>query len=186
MYPLEFTDRLSGVLKDSEHIVKYVDMPLQHINDRIMRSMKRGSPSRYVRQGLNKPKAAMPEIVVRTTFIAGYPGETEEEFQELYDFVKEYEFDRVGVFQYSQEEDTPAAKLPAQIPASVKEERYHRLMALQQKISLQKNQSLVGKTFRALCEGNGVARLSTQAPEIDGGPFLHGEHHKAGGLLTSN
>jgi ribosomal protein S12 methylthiotransferase len=180
MYPLEFTDRLIGVLRDSEHIVKYVDMPLQHINDRIMRSMKRGSPSRYVRQVLTKLKTAMPEIAIRTTFIVGYPGETEEEFQELYNFLKEYEFDRVGVFKYSVEEGTPAALLTDQLSPKVKEERYHRLMSLQQKISLKKNQSLIGKIFRVLCDVGATgrsplqARLPTQAPEIDGVTYLEG------------
>jgi ribosomal protein S12 methylthiotransferase len=171
MYPLEFNDRLIGVLRDGEHIVKYVDMPLQHINERILLSMKRGSPSRYVRQLLTKLKTNIPEITIRTTFIVGYPGETEEEFQELYDFVREYEFDRVGVFRYSQEEGTTAAELQDQLPTPVKEERYHRLMRLQQKISLKKNRSLIGKTFRILSEGPG-GRLPTQAPEIDGVTYL--------------
>ncbi len=198
MYPLEFTDRLIGTLRDSEHLVKYVDMPLQHINDRVMRSMKRGSPSRYVRQVLDKLKTAMPQITIRSTFIVGYPGETQEEFQELYDFVKDYEFDRVGVFQYSIEEGTSAALLEDQLPSEIKKERYHQLMSLQQKISLKKNQALVGKILRVLCEnpvpspfpsparGEGgremeiksskwnQARLSTQAPEIDGVTYLEG------------
>lgn len=187
MYPLEFTDRLIRVLQESEHIVKYVDMPLQHINDRIMRSMKRGSPSRYVRQVLDKLKNAMPDLTVRTTFIVGYPGETEEEFQELHDFVKEYEFDRVGVFQYSPEEGTSAEKLPGQLPLEIKQERYHRLMSLQQQISLKKNQMLVGKSFKALSEGplsedpdTIQLRLSSQAPEIDGVTYLKNRSVLAG------
>lgn len=192
MYPLEFTDRLIGVMKDSEHLVKYVDMPLQHINDRVMRSMKRGSPARYVRQVLSRLKESIPEIVVRTTFIVGYPGETEEEFQELYDFVKDYEFDRVGVFQYSKEEGTAAAKLPDQIPDPVKEERFHRLMSLQQAISLKKNRAMVGRQVRVLCEGPSgemegfwEARLATQAPEIDGVTYLSPSHSvKAGDFLS--
>ncbi len=179
MYPLEFTDRLIGVMQDSEHIVKYVDMPLQHINDRMMRSMKRGSPARYVRQVLDKLKTAMPEIAVRTTFIVGYPSETEAEFQELFDFVRDYEFDRVGVFQYSQEEGTPAAEMEGQLDAEIKAERHGSLMELQQKISLKKNQALVGKIFRLLAEGLSEesdwvhqARLPTQAPEIDGVTYI--------------
>ncbi|MBL7686276.1 MAG: 30S ribosomal protein S12 methylthiotransferase RimO [Deltaproteobacteria bacterium] len=182
MYPLEFTDRLIEVMKDSEHLVKYVDMPLQHINDRIMRSMKRGSPARYVRQVLDKLKNAMPEMAVRTTFIVGYPGETDAEFEELYQFLNDYQFDRVGVFQYSPEEGTCAAKLENPIPSKVKKERYHRLMQRQQEISLQKNQSLIGKTFRVLCDGVSEedpllvqGRLATQAPEIDGVTFISGE-----------
>ncbi len=179
MYPLEFTDRLIGVLKDSEHIVKYVDIPLQHINDRVMRSMKRGSPARYVRKLLSQLKKSMPDISLRTTFIVGYPSETEGEFKELCDFVSEVEFDRVGVFQYSREEGTAAAELVDQIPEKIKAERCHRLMALQQKISHRKNQALLGKTFRLLSEGPSEesklvvqARLPSQAPEIDGVTYL--------------
>jgi ribosomal protein S12 methylthiotransferase len=192
MYPLEFTDRLIGVLKDSEHIVKYVDMPLQHINDRVMRSMKRGSPSRYVRQVLDKLKQAMPEIAIRTTFIVGYPGETEEEFQELYKFVADYEFDRVGVFQYSREEGTPAAEIEEQIPTEVREERFKRLMLRQQEISLKKNQALLGKTVQVLCEGHSEesdlvfqGRMSTQAPEIDGVTYLSQGLPRPGQFLSA-
>ncbi len=175
MYPLEFSDKLIDTLKNSEHLVKYVDMPLQHINERIMRSMKRGSPSRYVRQVLDKLKHAMPDLAVRTTFIVGYPGETEEEFQELYDFVKDYGFHHVGVFQYSPEEGTSAANLPDPIDKEIQQERFDRLMSLQQGISLKKNQALVGKKMEVLLEaiseskpGYLEGRLSIQAPEIDG------------------
>lgn len=173
LYPLEFTDRLIGLLRDAEHVVKYVDIPLQHISERILLSMKRGSPSRTVRQLLSRLKKRIPGITLRTTFLVGYPGETGGEFRELCDFVGEYEFDRVGVFKYSREEGTPAAGLSDQVPEEVKGERYDRLMGLQQKISLKKNRGLVGKTFRALCEG-AFARLPTQAPEIDGATYLAG------------
>jgi len=183
MYPLEFTDALIGILRDSERLVKYVDMPLQHISDRVMRSMKRGSPSRYVRQVLDKLKSAMPEIAIRTTFIVGYPGETEAEFQELHDFVRDYGFNHVGVFKYSQEEGTAAAQLEGQVPEEAKEERFHRLMSLQQGISLRKNQALLGKTLRVLCErpaegrpGHFQGRLAIQAPEIDGLTYLKVGH----------
>lgn len=178
MYPLEFTDQLISVMRDSEHLVKYVDMPLQHINDRVMKSMKRGSPSRYVRQVLDKLKSAMPEIAIRSTFIVGYPGETEAEFQELYDFVKDYEFHHVGVFKYSQEEGTVAADLSGQLAEEIKQERFDRLMSLQQKISLKKNKKLLGKTLRVLCERTSErpayfqGRLAIQAPEIDGISYL--------------
>ncbi|MFO1462923.1 MAG: 30S ribosomal protein S12 methylthiotransferase RimO [bacterium] len=190
MYPLEFSDRLIGVLRDSEHVVKYVDMPLQHISERVLRSMKRGSPSRYVRQVLDRLKAAMPEISLRSTFIVGYPGETEAEFQELYDFVRDTEFDRLGVFQYSREEGTPAAKLPDQVPAALKRERYERLMELQQGVSLRKNRALVGRRLRVLCEGVSEeselvyqGRLPSQAPEIDGVTYLSGDAAKPGSFL---
>lgn len=183
MYPLEFNDRLIDVLKNAKHIVKYVDMPLQHISEKMLLSMKRGSPSRYVRQLLEKLKTAMPEIAIRTTFIVGYPGETEEDFQELYDFVEETEFDRVGVFKYSIEEGTTAALLDGQLPQEVKDERYHRLMSLQKKVSLKKNKKLVGKTFRVLCDEK-FARLSTQAPEIDGVTFITKGKSKPGEFAT--
>lgn len=192
MYPLEFNDRLIGAVRDSEHMVKYVDMPLQHINERILLSMKRGSPGRYVRQVLTKLKTAIPEIALRTTFIVGYPGETEGEFLELCDFVSEMEFDRVGVFKFSIEEGTASAVLPDQISEEVKEERYERLMALQMKISRKKNKALVGKTFRALCEGpmpeqSGFykARLAAQAPEIDGITVLTGKKPKVGHFVEA-
>ncbi len=179
MYPLEFTDRLIAVMRDSEHLVNYVDMPLQHINDRVMRSMKRGSPARYVRQVLEKLKKEIPTMAIRTTFIVGYPGESEEEFQELYEFVEAVQFNHVGVFKYSVEEGTFASQLPNQVSPEVKQERFHRLMSLQQKISRQKNEELVGKTLEVLCEGPAQdrpghlqGRLSIQAPEIDGITYL--------------
>jgi ribosomal protein S12 methylthiotransferase len=183
MYPLEFNDRLIAALAGAKHVVKYVDMPLQHISERVLLSMKRGSPGRYVRQVLGKLKERIPELALRTTFIVGYPGETEDEFRELCDFVSETEFDRVGVFRFSVEDGTASATMPDQIPQEVKDERYERLMTLQMKISRKKNKALIGKTFRALCEGpmpgnNGFyqARLASQAPEIDGMTLLAGKH----------
>ncbi|HCU23823.1 MAG TPA: 30S ribosomal protein S12 methylthiotransferase RimO [Deltaproteobacteria bacterium] len=190
LYPLEFSDSLIGVLRDSEKVVKYIDMPLQHISDRILRSMKRGSPGRYVRQVLAKLKQAMPEAALRTTFIVGYPGETDAEFAELCDFVQEIEFDRVGVFTYSQEEGTPAATLPDAVPDPVKQERLARLMEIQQAVSLKKNQALLGRRFRVLVDGPSEeselvyqGRLYSQAPEIDGVTYLSGDAAHPGEFL---
>ncbi len=187
MYPLEFTDRLIETLKESDHVVKYVDMPLQHISERILRSMRRGSPSRYVRQVLTRLKTAMPDIAIRTTFIVGYPGETKDEFSELLQFLKEFEFDHVGAFQYSPEEGTEAALLPEEVSEKIRAERYHQLMTLQQKISLNKNRSHVGKIYEALCEQESAdsssivkARIYSQAPEIDGLTFLSGQKMNSG------
>lgn len=192
MYPLEFNDRLIGAIRDAEHIVKYADMPLQHISERILLSMKRGSPSRYVRQLISKLKTRIPDIALRTTFIVGYPGETEAEFRELCDFVSEVEFDRVGVFKFSIEEGTAAASLQGQLSQEIKDERYERLMGIQMKISRKKNKALVGRTLRALCEepmpeGGGFfkARLATQAPEIDGMTFLAGKNLKPGEFVSA-
>ena len=190
MYPLEFGDRLIGALSQAEHVVRYVDMPLQHINERILRSMKRGSPGRYVRQVLDKLKKAMPDLALRSTFIVGYPGETDAEFEELYAFLREQEFDRVGVFAYSQEEDTAAATLPDQLPEELKQERLARLMELQRDISLKKHRALVGKRLKALCEGPSEesdlvfeGRLYSQAPEIDGVTYLSGDSARPGEFL---
>lgn len=190
MYPLEFGDGLIAAMRESRHLVPYVDMPLQHISERVLRSMKRGSPSRYVRQVLERLKAAIPGIALRSTFIVGYPGETDAEFEELYRFVEETEFDRLGVFQYSREEGTAAAALPDQVPAGRKRERFERLMELQQGISLKKNRALVGRTLRVLCEGPSEeselvyqGRLSTQAPEIDGVTYLSGDGAHPGKFL---
>ncbi len=184
MYPLEFNDRLIDVLRDSEHVVRYVDIPLQHISERVLLSMRRGSPSRYVRQLLTKLKEKIPDIALRTTFIVGYPGETEDEFLELCDFVRETGFDRMGVFQYSEEEGTRAVDLPDRIPPQIREERWHRLMEIQQGISEKKNRDLVGKTFRALVEGEGQARLASQAPEIDGVTYVSGSRFQAGTFVS--
>jgi ribosomal protein S12 methylthiotransferase len=192
MYPLLFSDRLMEVLSEGEHIVPYVDMPLQHINERVMLSMRRGSPGRYVRQLLEKLKKHRPDLAIRTTFIVGFPGETESEFQELYDFVREYEFDRVGVFRYSDEENTDAHLLSAKISEEIKTERWDRLMGLQRKISRKKNQALVGKTCRLLVEGPSEesemvlqARLSTQAPEIDGVTYLSEVNARPGEFISA-
>ncbi len=192
MYPLEFNERLIDAIAGAEHVVKYVDMPLQHISERVLLSMKRGSPGRYVRQVLGKLKTKIPDITLRTTFIVGYPGETEEEFQELCDFVSEVEFDRMGVFKFSIEEGTSSATMPGQISREVKDERYERLMGLQMKISRKKNKALVGRTLRALCEGPMPqggdffkARLSSQAPEIDGITVLTGKKLKAGDFVDA-
>ena len=180
MYPLEFNDRLIGVIRDAEHVVPYVDIPLQHISERVLLSMRRGSPGRYVRQLLTKLKTAIPIIALRTTFIVGYPGETEKEFQELCDFVQEYEFDRVGVFQFSHEDGTPSAGLSDPIADEIKSSRYDCLMKIQQKVSRKKNAGLKGKIFTALTEGASsdssqtVARLASQAPEIDGVTLIRG------------
>ncbi len=189
MYPLEFNDRLIGTIRDAAHVVKYVDMPLQHISERILMSMKRGSPSRYVRQLIGKLKKEIPDITLRTTFIVGYPGETEEEFQELCDFITEYEFDRVGAFKFSREEGTSSVDLPDQVPEEIKEERHHRLMTLQREISRRRNHAWIGKTVQALSDGITKknltqVRLANQAPEIDGVTWVSGLSEKSNGTFV--
>lgn len=185
MYPLQFPDKLIKLIKDHPHVIPYVDIPLQHINDQILRSMKRGSSSKYIYRLLEMLKKEIPDIVLRTTFILGYPGEGDKEFGELLKFIREIQFDRLGVFTFSYEEGTPSSLLPNQVPQAIKEERQKILMEVQQGISAKKHKKLIGKTFDVLYEGpiaveekdmfkgaTGVGRYFGQAPEIDGETFL--------------
>jgi ribosomal protein S12 methylthiotransferase len=171
-YPGYVTDRLIEVMATRKQVLPYLDMPLQHAHPKTLYRMKRPSNMDWVHRTLGKMRTTIPNLAIRTTFIVGYPGETDEEFQALYDFVKETRFDRVGAFQFSFEPGTTSAPLGDPVPASVKQERYERLMELQQGISLQVNQSYVGKTLDVLIEGsdNGISigRSYRDAPEIDG------------------
>jgi ribosomal protein S12 methylthiotransferase len=171
-YPGYVTDRLIEVMATRKQVLPYLDMPLQHAHPKTLYRMKRPSNIEWVHKTLGKMRASIPNLAIRTTFIVGYPGETEEEFQALIDFVKEIRFDRVGTFQFSFEPGTTSEPLGDPIPGEVKQERYERLMELQQSISLQVNQSYVGKTLDVLVEGfdNGISigRSYRDAPEIDG------------------
>lgn len=178
MYPWNFTDELIDIMGGSNKILPYVDMPLQHINARILKSMKR-NVQRDKQYDLISRLRKMEDLVLRTSFIVGYPGETDEEFQELYDWVKEVEFDRVGVFTYSPEENTIAAELSDQVEEHVKHERRDALMALQQEISLRKNQEWIGQVTDIIVDGVSEeheyvieGRHYGQAPEIDGVVYL--------------
>jgi ribosomal protein S12 methylthiotransferase len=178
-YPGYVTDRLIEVMATRKQILPYLDMPLQHAHPKTLYRMKRPSNIDWVHKTLGKMRAAMSDLAIRTTFLVGYPGETDEEYQALYDFVNEIRFDRVGAFQLSFEPGTTSAPLGDPVPASVKQERYERLMELQQNISLQVNQSYVGKTLDVLIEGfdNGISvgRSYRDAPEIDGMVFVEGK-----------
>lgn len=178
-YPGYVTDRLIEVMATRKQILPYLDIPLQHAHPKTLYRMRRPSNMEWVHKTLGKMRGAMKDLAIRTTFIVGYPGETEEEFRALYDFVKETRFDRVGAFQFSFEPGTTSAPLGDPIPAEVKQERYERLMELQQGISLQVNQSYVGKTLDVLIEGydNGISigRSYRDAPEIDGMVLVEGK-----------
>ena len=171
-YPGYVTDRLIEVMATRRQVLPYLDMPLQHAHPKTLYRMKRPSNIEWVHKTLGKMRSSIPKLAIRTTFIVGYPGETEEEFQTLIDFVTEIRFDRVGTFQFSFEPGTTSEPLGDPIPAEVKQERYERLMELQQSISLQINQSYVGKTLDVLIEGYGngisIGRSYRDAPEIDG------------------
>jgi ribosomal protein S12 methylthiotransferase len=171
-YPGYVTDRLIAVMASRQQILPYLDMPLQHAHPNTLRRMSRPANVDWVHKTLAMMRVALPGLAIRTTFIVGYPGETEAEFQTLLDFVSEMRFDRVGAFQFSFEPGTPSEPLGDPIPAEVKEERYQRLMSLQQSISLQINQSFVGQRLDILVEGFdkelSIGRSYRDAPEIDG------------------
>jgi ribosomal protein S12 methylthiotransferase len=178
-YPGYVTDRLIEVMATRKQILPYLDMPLQHAHPKTLYRMKRPSNIDWVHKTLGKMRATISNLAIRTTFLVGYPGETDEEYQALYDFVNEIRFDRAGAFQFSFESGTTSAPLGDPVPASVKQERYDRLMELQQNISLQVNQSYVGKTLDVLIEGfdNGISvgRSYRDAPEIDGYVIVEGK-----------
>ncbi len=153
LYAEAITDSLIDVMAENGKICRYIDVPIQHINDDVLRRMARRTNRKEIEEKIRKIREKMPDAVIRTSIIAGFPGESDEQFEELYDFVEKIKFDRMGVFAYSREEDTPAANFSEQIPEEVKEERRGRLMELQQKISLEKNREKTGTEIEVLCEG---------------------------------
>jgi ribosomal protein S12 methylthiotransferase len=189
-YPGYVTPHLMDTMANHKQILPYLDMPLQHGHRETLKRMKRPANIEWVYDTVSKLRSTIPQLAVRTTFIVGYPGETDEEFDGLMQFVKDLQFDRVGAFKYSYEIGTPSATLANHVADDVKEDRYNRLMELQQGISLAKNQALVGKTLDILVEGHGVAededgnemeesltlgRSYRDAPEIDGYVIVEGE-----------
>ncbi len=178
-YPGRVSPRLVEVMAGDPRVCRYLDLPLQHAHPDVLRRMKRPADVERTRRLVEELRTAMPDLSLRTTFIVGYPGESEAEFRALLDFVAEVRFDRVGAFTFSPEEGTPAAELPGALPEEVKVERYERLMALQQGISRQINDAQVGRTLDVLLEGQGdglsVGRSYRDAPEIDGMVILTGE-----------
>jgi ribosomal protein S12 methylthiotransferase len=180
LYPHRFPPGLMELMASEEKICSYVDLPLQHIDDDLLRRMNRGGSSSEIRCLLNRLKNRIPGLILRTTFIVGFPGETERKYKRLYDFIKEIEFDRVGVFTYSPEEGTSAFPLGDPIPEHVKMSRRDRLLRLQARISLKKNSKWVGQVHDVLVEGlcpdTGVlleGRTSGHAPEIDGKVYIN-------------
>ena len=177
-YPGYVTERLMDVMTRSSQVVPYLDMPLQHAHPDMLKRMKRPANMDWVRRTIDELRKRMPDIGLRSTFITGFPGETDEEFNTLLDFLREIEFDKVGVFPYSFEQGTAAEPLGDPIPEQVKLDRIKELMLLQESISLKRNQSLIGKTMDVLVEGEGdgilVGRSYRDAPEIDGLVIVEG------------
>ncbi len=175
-YPAKFPKDILPVMAAHPNICSYLDMPLQHISTNVLKSMRRGITRRTTEELLKEIREAVPGIALRTTFIVGYPNETEEDFNELCDFVREARFERLGVFTYSQEDDTYAYILGDPIPQELKEERRRIIMDIQREHSLQRNQALVGKTLRVMIDGeiNGEyqARTEFDAPEVDNEVYI--------------
>ena len=170
-HPAHLSQRIIDSIADSDKVCNYLDMPVQHASDNILKSMKRGLNQQGIRDRINRLRDASPGIAIRTTLIVGYPGETEEDFTELFNFVKDIRFDRLGVFTYSEEEGTSAAHLDDNIPQEVKNDRKNQIIELQHDISLARNESFIGKNIRVLVdqtENNiGVGRTEYDSPEID-------------------
>ncbi len=177
-YPEEIYDELIQVMKEEKKICHYLDLPIQHASDRILRRMGRRTTKEELTAIVGKLREEIPDIVLRTTLITGFPGETEEDHQELLEFADEMEFDRLGVFAYSPEEDTPAASMEGQIPEEVKEERRAELMELQQEISYEKGSARIGQELLVMIEGKlsgesaYIARTYGDAPKVDGYIFV--------------
>ncbi len=178
-YPEEIDDELIEAIASEPKVCKYLDIPIQHASDAVLKRMGRRTDEAELRSIINKLRSKIPDIALRTTLISGFPGETQEEFEELYRFVNEMEFDRLGVFTYSEEEDTPAALMPQQIDESLKEKRRGELMELQQAIAFEKAENMVGLVLEVMIEGKisdedtYVARTYRDAPNVDGYLFLN-------------
>ena len=178
-YPEEIDDELIQTIREEKKICHYLDLPIQHASDHILQRMGRKTDRLHLQNIIEKLRREIPDICLRTTLITGFPGETEDDHEELLGFVDRMEFDRLGVFTYSQEEGTPAADMPDQIPEEVKEERQAQLMELQQEIAFEAAENMVGRTVTAMIEGKVadenayVARTYKDAPNVDGFLFVN-------------
>lgn len=178
-YPEEITDELIHAIKFNDKICKYLDMPIQHASDSVLKKMGRRTNKEQLTNIITKIRNEMPDIVLRTTLIAGFPGETQADHEELLDFVDQMEFERLGVFAYSQEEDTPAAMMPEQVDDEVKQQRRDEIMQLQQEIAFEKADELKGKELLVMIEGKladedvYIGRSYMDSPNVDGNVFVH-------------
>ena len=180
LYPDHFTDDLIEEFKNNDKLVNYVDMPLQHISDNVLKNMNRKTSKDHIIKTLKNLRKSVPDIVIRTTFIVGFPGENQEDFDQLVDFIEDIKFDKLGVFEYSREEGTRAASLDEQIPDNIKEERKNEIMAIQSDISGEILSKNLGKTFEVLIEekiddNNFVGRTYMDSPEIDGVTYVQSD-----------
>jgi len=184
-YPNYLDDGLLDLIRGSKTICKYMDIPFQHVSRRVLNRMRRGKSGSAVREAIVKLRQAIPNLTLRTSLIVGFPGETDDDFRELVDFVEEARFDRLGIFKYSTEDGTAAARMDGRVTEDVKEQRWQELMELQAEISRKKNEALIGAVSRVMIdsldgkEGMLVGRTQAHAPEVDGVVFI--EHRPADG-----
>jgi len=190
LYPMYFTDDVIDVLANAKRIVPYLDMPLQHINDTMLKRMQRRVARRETEELLVKLRERIPGLTLRTTFIAGFPGETDAQFAELVDFVREQRFERMGVFTYSFEPDTPAARLPDHLPEEIKEARRAELMSVQQEIAADFNESRFGRRLDVLIDRAvpnekraWIGRTAADAPDVDSVVYVSGKNLKPGQIV---
>ena len=177
-YPETITDELIQIVSKNEKICNYFDIPIQHISNRILKRMNRKSDSESIKKLLEKIRKQIPDVILRTSLIVGFPGETNKDFEELYNFVKEAKFDKLGVFMYSKEDGTPAEKMPNQIHGNTKKSRYNKIMSLQQGISKENLEKRVGKEYEVLIENKTfdnkywIGRTKMDVPEMDGVVYI--------------
>jgi ribosomal protein S12 methylthiotransferase len=190
-YPRVFTDELIEVMAREPKVARYLDMPLQHASDKLLRAMKRGRDSEFLEQLVAKIRSRVPNLTFRTSLIVGLPGETEEDFEVLKDFVKRQRFERLGVFQYSDEPGTAAFEMSGKVPQRTIERRWREVMAMQKRISREQNKQLVGTRLEVLVEGRSpetelllAGRHQGQAPEIDGQVYINDGMAYPGELVT--
>lgn len=184
LYPDEITDELIALMKQDARICPYLDMPIQHCNDTILKAMHRSTSREAITSTLTKLRQEIPDVVVRTSLIVGFPGETDEQFEELVQFVQDYPLDNIGVFKFSREPGSHAYDLPDQVPEEIKEKRYHRLMKTQKKVVQKRNQRWIGRTIPVVVEGYHPesqllmrGRFYGQCPEIDGIVIINDGRH---------
>ena len=178
-YPETITDELIDVVKNNDKICNYFDIPIQHISNKVLKRMNRKSDGESIRKVVAKIRKEIPNVIIRTTVMVGFPGETNEDFDELYEFIKKAKFDRLGAFSYSKEDGTPAARIKEQIHPMTKKSRYNRIMALQQKVYEEISQKYIGRELEVLLEERSfdgkyyIARSYMDVPDIDGVIFVN-------------
>lgn len=189
-HPAGISDELIEVVAEEKKICHYLDIPLQHVDDKILEQMNRGIDQQQIRTLLGKIRQRIPNIILRTSFITGFPGETEEQFHQLLNFVKEGFFDRIGIFKYSQEEGTPAGAMEDQVPPRVRKNRCDKLMKAQKRVSFKKNRALIGRIEPVLVEGYSEetelllkGRSAGQAPDIDGQVYITSGQAEVGDIV---